>query len=189
LRADQRQTDPGVAAGRFDNDPARAQHAFELRLRTVAGPAGGFGRLEYRRGADHFVSKPFDPDDLKRHVAATIGHFWSFPHALLYKEPARLVALGLVTEVREPEGRRRRLLTITDRGRAALRAGQVALVVLAGGMATRMGGVVKALVEALPGKTFLELRLREIEALERTYGVAPPLWLMTSHSTEEPISR
>ncbi len=27
------------------------------------------------------------PYDLKRHVAATIGHFWHFPHALLYKEP------------------------------------------------------------------------------------------------------
>ncbi len=65
---------------------------------------------------------PSTPYDLKRHVAATIGHFWSFPHALLYKEPARLVELGLLTEVREPEGRRRRLLTITDRGRAALRA-------------------------------------------------------------------
>ena len=72
-------------------------------------------------------------------------------------------------------------------GREALSKGQVALVVLAGGMATRMGGVVKALVEALPGKTFLDLRLREIDSLERTYGVAPPLWLMTSHSTEQPI--
>ena len=76
---------------------------------------------------------------------------------------------------------------LQELGRAALRAGQVALVVLAGGMATRMGGVVKALVEALPGKTFLDLRLNEIEALERRYGVAPPLWLMTSHSTEAPI--
>ena len=76
---------------------------------------------------------------------------------------------------------------LEELGRAALRAGQVALVVLAGGMATRMGGVVKALVEALPGKTFLDLRLNEIEALARTYGVAPPLWLMTSHSTEQPI--
>jgi PadR family transcriptional regulator AphA len=65
---------------------------------------------------------PSTPYDLKRHVAATIGHFWSFPHALLYKEPARLVELGLLTEVREQEGRRRRLFTITDRGRAALRA-------------------------------------------------------------------
>jgi UTP--glucose-1-phosphate uridylyltransferase len=72
-------------------------------------------------------------------------------------------------------------------GREALRAGHVALVVLAGGMATRMGGVVKALVEALPGKTFLELRLNEIANLERQYGKAPPLWLMTSHSTEGPI--
>ena len=61
------------------------------------------------------------PYELKRHVAATIGHFWSFPHALLYKEPARLVGLGLLTEERELAGRRRRLFTITPMGRQALR--------------------------------------------------------------------
>jgi UTP--glucose-1-phosphate uridylyltransferase len=76
---------------------------------------------------------------------------------------------------------------LEELGRVALQEGRVALVVLAGGMATRMGGVVKALVEALPGRTFLDLRLREIDALQRTYGAAPPLWLMTSHSTDEPI--
>jgi DNA-binding PadR family transcriptional regulator len=65
---------------------------------------------------------PSTPYELKRHVAATIGHFWSFPHALLYKEPARLVGLGLLTEEREPAGRRRRLFTITSAGREALRA-------------------------------------------------------------------
>jgi len=65
---------------------------------------------------------PSTPYELKRHVAATIGHFWSFPHALLYKEPPRLVALGLLTEEREADGRRRRLFTITDRGRAAIQA-------------------------------------------------------------------
>jgi DNA-binding PadR family transcriptional regulator len=65
---------------------------------------------------------PSTPYELKRHVAATIGHFWSFPHALLYKEPARLVELGLLTEEREAEGRRRRLFAITGRGRAAIRA-------------------------------------------------------------------
>ncbi len=64
---------------------------------------------------------PSTPYELKRHVAATIGHFWSFPHALLYKEPGRLVELGLLTEEREAERRRRRLFTITDRGRAAIR--------------------------------------------------------------------
>ncbi len=39
-------------------------------------------------------------------------------------------------------------------GLQALKQGQCAMVVLAGGMATRMGGVVKALVEALPGHRF-----------------------------------
>lgn len=72
-------------------------------------------------------------------------------------------------------------------GSEMLRKGQVALVVLAGGMATRMGGVVKALVEALPDKTFLDLRLQEMASLERKFGKAPPLWLMTSHSTEQAI--
>lgn len=72
-------------------------------------------------------------------------------------------------------------------GEEALRRGQCALVVLAGGMATRMGGVVKALVEALPGHSFLDLRLREAERLGAAYGKQPPLWLMTSHTTDEPI--
>jgi DNA-binding PadR family transcriptional regulator len=65
---------------------------------------------------------PSTPYELKRHVAATIGHFWSFPHALLYKEPARLVGLGLLTEEREVDGRRRRLFSITGLGRAAIQA-------------------------------------------------------------------
>jgi PadR family transcriptional regulator AphA len=64
---------------------------------------------------------PSTPYELKGHVAATIGHFWSFPHALLYKEPPRLVDLGLLTEERELDGRRRRLFTITDAGTNALR--------------------------------------------------------------------
>jgi PadR family transcriptional regulator, regulatory protein AphA len=65
---------------------------------------------------------PSTPYELKRHVAATIGHFWSFPHALLYKEPPRLVELDLLTEEREAAGRRRRLFTITGDGRAAIQA-------------------------------------------------------------------
>lgn len=75
------------------------------------------------------------------------------------------------------------------RGAEALKQGHVALVVLAGGMATRMGGVVKALVEALPGKTFLDIRLAEIAMLERRFGAAPPLWLMTSDATDAGIRK
>jgi UTP--glucose-1-phosphate uridylyltransferase len=76
---------------------------------------------------------------------------------------------------------------LTALGKAALERGEYALVVLAGGMATRMGGVVKALVDAVPGKSFLDLRLREVEVIRERYGKQPPLWLMTSNSTDEKI--
>lgn len=61
------------------------------------------------------------PYDLKQMVSATIGHFWSLPHSQLYAEPARLARAGYVTETREQDGRRRKLYSLTDRGRDALR--------------------------------------------------------------------
>ncbi len=72
-------------------------------------------------------------------------------------------------------------------GEAAIRRGELAFCVLAGGMATRMGGVVKALVEAFDGHTFLDLRLRENGDWSRRAGAQVPLWLMTSEATEAPI--
>ncbi|MFT3773896.1 MAG: UTP--glucose-1-phosphate uridylyltransferase [Minicystis sp.] len=75
----------------------------------------------------------------------------------------------------------------TARGMAALRSGEVALCLLAGGMATRMGGVVKSLVEALPGHTFLDLRLGENAHISQVSGKRLPLWMMTSEATEGPI--
>ena len=65
---------------------------------------------------------PSTPYDLERHVRATLGNFWSFPHTLLYSEPPRLADLGLVTETRENGGRRRRVFTITPAGVAGLSA-------------------------------------------------------------------
>jgi PadR family transcriptional regulator AphA len=59
------------------------------------------------------------PYDLKQMVAATVGHFWSFPHSQLYAEPARLARAGYVTEQREHDGRRRKLYSLTDHGRTA----------------------------------------------------------------------
>lgn len=73
------------------------------------------------------------------------------------------------------------------RGLGLLAEGRAALAVLAGGMATRMGGVVKALVPALPGRTFLDLRLAERRSLERKVGRDVPLWLMTSAATDAAI--
>ena len=65
---------------------------------------------------------PSTPYELERHVRATLGHFWSFPHTLLYSEPPRLAGFGLVVEEREAEGRRRRVFAITSAGEEALRA-------------------------------------------------------------------
>ena len=65
---------------------------------------------------------PSTPYELERHVRATIGNFWSFPHTLLYTEPPRLAARDLVVETRETEGRRRRMFAITPEGEAALGA-------------------------------------------------------------------
>ncbi len=72
-------------------------------------------------------------------------------------------------------------------GLEALARGEVAFCVLAGGMATRMGGVVKALVEAIDGSTFLQARLRENAAWSERAHTAVPLWLMTSEATDGPI--
>jgi len=66
-----------------------------------------------------------------------------------------------------------------------LRAGSVAQVVLAGGMATRFGGVVKGAVEALDGRSFLSWKLGETALLAEALGVEIPVALMTSFQTED----
>ena len=78
---------------------------------------------------------------------------------------------------------------LAQRGREALRAGQVGCVILAGGMATRFGGVVKANVEALAGLTFLELKLRDLEVSASREGAELSALLMTSFATDEEIGR
>jgi UTP--glucose-1-phosphate uridylyltransferase len=75
------------------------------------------------------------------------------------------------------------------RGEALIKKGQVACVVLTGGMATRFGGVVKAAVEVARGKTFLDLKLADIKhAAERVKGRVP-VYLMTSFATDAEVTR
>jgi UTP--glucose-1-phosphate uridylyltransferase len=72
-------------------------------------------------------------------------------------------------------------------GLAALDRGEVAQVVLAGGMATRFGGVVKAVLTAVDGKSFLEAKLVQTTRLEQALGCIVPVALMTSFATDEAI--
>ena len=67
----------------------------------------------------------------------------------------------------------------------ALRRGQVAQVVLNGGMATRFGGVVKGLVPVVDGRGFLELKLDETARLARELGAPVVTAVMTSFATDE----
>jgi len=80
-------------------------------------------------------------------------------------------------------------LRLEMRGREAVRAGQVAAVVLAGGMATRFGGVVKAAVEAVEGHTFLALKLRDIARLAEREDATVPVAVMTSFATCDEVER
>jgi UTP--glucose-1-phosphate uridylyltransferase len=76
---------------------------------------------------------------------------------------------------------------LADRGEEAIRRGEVAAVILAGGMATRFGGVVKAAVEVLDGKSFLELKLGDIAAVAARANARIPVYLMTSFATDDAI--
>ncbi len=76
---------------------------------------------------------------------------------------------------------------LTELGEAAMRRGEVASVILAGGMATRFDGVVKAAVEVLDGASFLELKLRDIAATAERCNARIPVYLMTSFATDTAI--
>lgn len=77
---------------------------------------------------------------------------------------------------------------LEKRGLDAIARGEVGAVVLAGGMATRFGGVVKAAVEALPGHTFLALKIASIDCVARRAGGRVPVALMTSFATEDGVA-
>jgi DNA-binding PadR family transcriptional regulator len=65
-------------------------------------------------------AEPVTPYALKTYAEISVARFWALPHTQIYAQCDRLVAAGLVRELREHEGRRRRLLSITPEGRAEL---------------------------------------------------------------------
>jgi PadR family transcriptional regulator, regulatory protein AphA len=60
------------------------------------------------------------PYDLKRVLEASVENFWPVPHTTFYEEPSRLAAAGFLSVRQEEGGRRRKLYSLTDSGRAAL---------------------------------------------------------------------
>ncbi len=67
------------------------------------------------------------------------------------------------------------------KGKESLRNGELGMVILNGGMATRFGGVVKGAVEVFDGKSFLELKLHGAVSLSSKIK----FYIMNSFSTEK----
>ena len=61
------------------------------------------------------------PYDLKKAASRSVSYFWPFPHSQLYDEPERLASAGLLERKTETNGRRRKLYSLTQEGRDALR--------------------------------------------------------------------
>jgi UTP--glucose-1-phosphate uridylyltransferase len=76
---------------------------------------------------------------------------------------------------------------LVERGLAALRAQQVGVIVLAGGMATRFGGVVKAAVPVINNRSFLDLKHADVRNLSAELDASIPAYVMTSFATHDRI--
>ncbi|WP_419840169.1 UTP--glucose-1-phosphate uridylyltransferase [Candidatus Poriferisodalis sp.] len=73
---------------------------------------------------------------------------------------------------------------LAEAGREAIAGSQVGVLLLAGGMATRFGGGVKAMAEVLAGLTFADAKLADLRRLVGEFDCAIPLWLMTSFRSD-----
>ncbi|MGH6958026.1 MAG: UTP--glucose-1-phosphate uridylyltransferase [Caulobacteraceae bacterium] len=69
----------------------------------------------------------------------------------------------------------------------AMADGRVGAVVLAGGMATRFGGVPKAAVELWPGMTLLDVKLSLVEGVAERFGATVPVVVVVSDATERSV--
>ena len=127
-------------------------------------------------GRFHFDRVPFD--DLRARFVAALPDAESL-HRI--REPIEVPAADVAAALPAPgTAERERLAAL---GSAAIERGEIAAVVLAGGMATRFGSQVKALASVLDGHelSFLDLKLADLTRL----GV--DITLMTSFATHDAL--
>ena len=74
---------------------------------------------------------------------------------------------------------------LREPGSAAIARGELGVVILNGGMATRFGGVVKGVVDVLgPRRSFLGLKLEDVRRAQREHGGTIPVFVMNSFATD-----
>src|SRR5262245_60845294 len=124
----------------------------------------------------------FDEQRFRRCQAAIAERRLSEASSIIPKEHLAPVEPNLITVVAERGADRDRCEKI---GREALSKGEVAVVVLNGGMATRFGGVVKGIVEVFDGETFISLKAQDVRRAREHFNAPLPLVLMNSFATHE----
>jgi PadR family transcriptional regulator AphA len=63
---------------------------------------------------------PASTYDIKKTMAISVSYFWSAAHSQVYQQAARLLREGYVKEREAPGGRRKRILSLTPKGRRAV---------------------------------------------------------------------
>jgi UTP--glucose-1-phosphate uridylyltransferase len=75
---------------------------------------------------------------------------------------------------------------LREAGAQAIARGELGVLILNGGMATRFGGVVKGVVDVLgPGRSFLALKLADVRRAQAAHGGRIPVFVMNSFATDE----
>jgi PadR family transcriptional regulator AphA len=63
---------------------------------------------------------PMSAYDVKKAMAVSVSHFWEAAHSQVYQQAARLARDGFVREKEVPGGRRKKVLTLTPKGKKAV---------------------------------------------------------------------
>ena len=65
---------------------------------------------------------PASAYDIKKTMAISVSYFWSAAHSQVYQQATRLLREGYIKEREAPGGRRKRILSLTPKGRRAVNA-------------------------------------------------------------------
>lgn len=125
----------------------------------------------------------FDADQFAMLRRDLVSGALSTERARLPAAPEQLAAGDITALATLDEAARERL---RRRGETAIVAGEVAALVLNGGMATRFGGAVKGVVPVLPGRdelSFLAIKLAGLRTVARAVKGHVPVVLMNSFAT------
>lgn len=128
-----------------------------------------------------FHSERIPLESLRRRLREATGS----PESL-HRIEGHIAAPPIDCAVNTPESGTEESVRLAEEGAAAIRRGELAVVVLAGGMATRYGSVVKALAPLGTdgGERFLDVKLADVAR----WSGRVPVALMTSFATHELIA-